>query len=364
MAKKLAFDRVLFTTVTLLIIFGLVMVYSASAALARDRSGSLTLNPFLIKQGIAAGFGLVLMAWLMHVDYRRLRDPSVIYSLLLGVAGLLVGVLLFGPEWNATRRWFFLAGVSVQPSEMAKLALIPFLAFLIERKEGQVNRWDFLLPAGFATALLAALILLEPDMGNAVLLTAAAFLMIFLAGLSWRYILSALVVVPPLIAWLVMAEPYRRERFFAFLDPEKDPLGSGFQALQSLIAVGSGGLMGLGPGKSVQKLWFLPHPESDFIFSIVAEELGMIGGLLLLAAFAVLAWRGFAAGSKAPDLFGRYLGWGLAGVLVTQALINVSVTIALLPTKGIPLPFISYGGSSLVVTLCACGVLLNLSQHG
>jgi cell division protein FtsW len=361
MAKKLAFDRVLFTVVVLLIFFGLVMVYSASAALARERS--VAVSPFLIKQGIAAGLGLVLMAWLMHLDYRRLRSPAVIYTLLGGVTFLLVAVL-FAPEWNATRRWFFVAGVSVQPSELAKLALIPFLAYQIEKKEGQVNRWDFLLPALAATGVLAALILLEPDMGTAVLLSVAAFLMMFLAGLSWRYILSALVLVPPLLAFLVMAEPYRRERFFTFLDPEKDPLGSGFQALQSLIAVGSGGITGLGPGKSVQKLWFLPHPESDFIFSIVAEELGMIGGVALLAAFGVLAWRGFTAGAKAPDLFGRYLGWGLAGVLVTQALINLSVTIALLPTKGIPLPFISYGGSSLVVTLCACGVLLNLSQHG
>jgi cell division protein FtsW len=159
-------------------------------------------------------------------------------------------------------------------------------------------------------------------------------------------------------------EPYRRERFFAFLDPEKDPLGSGFQALQSLIAVGSGGVLGLGAGQSVQKLYFLPHPESDFIFSIVAEELGMLGALAVVAAFAVLAWRGFLAGLRSPDIFGRYLGWGFTGVLVIQALLNVSVVVALLPTKGIPLPFISYGGSSLVVTLCACGVLLNVSQHG
>jgi cell division protein FtsW len=361
MAKKLAFDRVLFTTVALLIFFGLVMVYSASAALARERS--LTVNPFLVKQGIAAALGLVLMVLLMHLDYRRLRAPLVVYSLLAGVTALLVGVL-FAPEWNATRRWYFVAGVSVQPSELAKLALIPFLAYQIEKKEGQVNQRAFLVPALVATGLLASLILLEPDMGTAVLLTAVAFLMVFLAGLSWRYILSAFVLVPPLIVYLVFAAEYRRERIFAFLEPEKDPLGSGFQALQSLIAVGSGGLTGLGPGQSVQKLYFLPHPESDFIFSIVAEELGMAGALAVLAAFAVLAWRGFAAGAKAPDLFGRYLGWGLTGVLVLQALINVSVTLALLPTKGIPLPFISYGGSSLVVTLCACGVLLNLSQHG
>jgi cell division protein FtsW len=358
MAKKLAFDKVLFTTVVLLMSFGLVMVYSASAALARDQA----ISHFLVKQSVAAGLGLVVMAWLMHLDYRRLKNPVVIYTLLGGVIFLLVAVL-FAPQLNATRRWFFIGGVSVQPSELAKLALIPFLAYQIEKKEERVNESSFLLPAGIFTVLLAALILLEPDMGTAVLLSAAAFLMIFLAGLSWRFIVPALVVVPPVLGALVMAEAYRRQRFLAFLDPEKDPLGSGFQALQSLIAVGSGGVFGLGLGKSVQKLYFLPHPESDFIFSIVAEDLGLLGSLAVLAAFSVLAWRGLRAGAKAPDAFGRYLGWGFTGILVLQALINISVTVALLPTKGIPLPFISYGGSSLVVTLCICGVLLNLSQH-
>jgi len=360
MAKKLAVDKVLFTTVVLLLSFGLVMVYSASAALARGTSGW---NPFLVKQGVAAGLGLVLMVCLMYLDYRHLRRPAVVFSLFGLELTLLVGVL-FAPELNATRRWFFVAGISVQPSELAKLALVPFLAYLIEKREEQVNRASFLLPAALFTSLLAGLILLQPDMGTAVLLGATAFLLTFLAGLSWRYLAGSLALLPPLIAALVWMEPYRRERLFAFIDPEKDPLGSGFQALQSLIAVGSGGIFGLGAGKSVQKLYFLPHPESDFIFSIVAEELGMLGALAVVAAFGVLAWRGVRAGLRAPDVFGRYLGWGLTGVLVMQALINVSVTIALLPTKGIPLPFISYGGSSLVVTLCACGILLNVSQHG
>jgi cell division protein FtsW len=359
MPQKLAFDKALFTTVVLLMSFGLVTVYSASAAFAKEGG----INHFLVKQSVAAGLGLVLMAWLMHVDYRRLRNPLVVYALLGGILVLLVGVL-FSPQLNGTRRWFFVGGISVQPSELAKLALIPFLAYQIEKKGEQVNQASFLLPVGLFTTLVAGLILLEPDMGTAVLLGATAFLMIFLAGLSWRYIVPALVVVPPLLGVLVLAEEYRRQRFLAFLDPEKDPLGSGFQALQSLIAVGSGGVFGLGPGKSVQKLYFLPHPESDFIYSIVAEELGMIGATFVLALFVVLAWRGVRAGSKAPDAFGRYLGWGLTSVLVMQALINISVTVALLPTKGIPLPFISYGGSSLVVTLALCGILLNISQHG
>jgi cell division protein FtsW len=360
MAKKLAFDRVLFTTVALLICFGLVMVYSASAAITRERSPLV--NPFLIKQALATVVGLALMVWLMHFDYRRLRSPAVVWPLLGASLVLLCGVL-FSPQLNGTRRWFFLAGLSLQPSELAKLALIPFLAYQIDKRKGEVNQLALLVPVVLITGLVSGLILLEPDMGTAVLLAATAMMLAFLAGLSWHWLVGAVAMLPPVLWFLVMSEPYRRVRFFTFLDPEKDPLGNGFQALQSLIAVGSGGALGLGPGKSVQKLYFLPHPESDFIYSIVAEELGMVGALALLATFVVFAWRGLRAGARAPDLFGRYLGWGFTGVVVLQALINVSVTVALLPTKGIPLPFISYGGSSLVVTLCACGILLNVSQH-
>jgi cell division protein FtsW len=361
MPQKLAFDKLLFTTVVLLVGFGLVMVFSAIAAIARDRS--LAVNPFLVKQSIAACFGLLAMALAMHLDYRALKRPAVVYGLIVGVLVLLAAVL-FSPQLNGTRRWFFFAGLSLQPSELAKLALVPFLAYQIERKRDRVNRTDLLLPCVFVTLLMVVLILLEPDLGTSVLLMMTTFLLLFLAGLSWRYVLGAVAVLVPVIWVLVVAVPYRRQRLFSFLDPERDPLGSGFQALQSLIAVGSGGPFGLGPGKSLQKLYFLPHPESDFIFAIVAEELGMIGALAVVGLFGVLAWRGMRAGLRAPDEFGKYLAWGLTGILVLQALINVSVALALLPTKGIPLPFISYGGSSLVVTMTACGVLLNLSQHG
>jgi len=361
MAKKLAFDKLLFTTVVLLLIFGLVMVYSASAAVARDKG--VTLNPFLVKQGAAAALGLVAMAAAMHFDYRRLRRGWMVYGLLGAVLALLVAVL-FQPELNGTRRWFHFGGVSLQPSELAKLAFVPFLAWQLERKADRVNRPELLLPVGVFTCLTAGLILLEPDLGTAVLLCATTFLLLFLAGLSWRYVVGGLAVALPVLYFAVVAVPYRRQRLLAFLDPEADPYGAGFQALQSLIAVGSGGVLGLGPGASHQKLYFLPHPHSDFVYAIVAEELGMVGALLLVILFLLLAWRGAVAGWRAPDLFGRYLGWGLTGILVLQALINISVAVALLPTKGIPLPFISYGGSSLVVSMTLCGVLLNLSQHG
>ncbi|QQR75088.1 MAG: putative lipid II flippase FtsW [Holophagales bacterium] len=358
MAKKLAFDRVLFTTVSLLAGLGLVMVYSASAAQAAGRP----INLFLVKQGVAALIGFALMLLAMHVDYRKLREPAVVGSL-VAAALLLLALVLVGPELNATRRWIFLAGVSFQPSELAKLALVAYLAYQIEKKQDRVNSTELLIPAALITGLLAGLVVLEPDLGTAVLLCGTAATMLFIAGLSWRFVATLGGLAVPTIYFLIVTVPYRRQRLLTFLDPERDPLRSGFQVLQSLIAVGSGGLLGLGPGQSVQKLYFLPYPFSDFIYAIVAEELGLVGAVAVLALFGVLLWRGVLAGMRAPDLFGRYLGWGITTVLVLQALINISVVIAIFPTKGMTLPFISYGGSSLVMALLLSGVLLNISQH-
>lgn len=362
MAKKLAFDRVLFGTVTLAVAFGLVMVYSASAPMARSAADG-GFNPYVVKQSLAAVLGLVAMAVAMHVDYRHLRRPVVAYALLGAAVALLVAVL-FGPEIAATHRWFRLGVISVQPAELAKLALVPYVAYQIEKKPERINQQPLLAPVLVATAVVVGLVLLEPDFGTSVLLLVTVVLMLFLAGLAWRFLFAAGLVGVPLLVLLVLTEDYRRRRLFAFLDPESDPLGAGFQARQSLIAVGSGGVFGLGPGGSVQKLHYLPHPHSDYIFSIICEELGMIGALAVLALFGVILWRGVRAGHAAPDLFGRYLAWGLTGLVVIQALIHVSVCLALAPSKGIPLPFISYGGSSLVVSMAACGVLLNVSQHG
>ncbi|MEM7480435.1 MAG: putative lipid II flippase FtsW [Acidobacteriota bacterium] len=360
MAKKLAFDKWLFTVIVLLVGFGLVMVYSASAAVARERG--LSVNPFLAKQAAAAVLGCLLMAALMHLDYRRLRNVPVVYGA-LGLALLALIAVLFSPEVNGTSRWFFVGPFSIQPSEGAKIALVLFLAYQIDRKIDHVNHKTLLLPCAVVTGLFGALVVLEPDLGSAVLMVAVSFTMVFLAGLAWRYLIAAAAVVIPLVYVLVIAVPYRRERLFAFLDPEKDPLNTGYQALQSLIAVGSGGVTGLGLGGSMQKQYFLPYPHSDFVFAIVAEELGMVGALAVVGLFMVFLWRGVRAGLRAPDLFGRYLAWGLTTSIVMQAIINTSVAVALLPTKGIPLPFISYGGSSLVMTLAACGLLLNISEH-
>lgn len=365
MATKLAFDRVLFTVVVLLTGFGLVMVYSASAAqvpepgLGKD-SG---LNPFLVKQAVAAAVGLSVMLLAMHVDYRRLAHPAVVYPLFLGAAALLV-LVLFSPPINGSRRWFLLGPLSFQPSELAKVVLVVYLAYQIARKDEDVHHPRLLVPCAVAAGLLGGLVLLQPDLGTAALLVVLAVLILVLAGLSLRWVALGSAVMLPVFLYLIHSEPYRWRRLTAFLHPERDPTGAGYQADQSLIAVGSGGLWGLGPGESVQKLHFLPHPHSDFLFAILAEELGLLGGLVVLTLFAVLLWRGVRAGVHAPDTFGRFVGWGLTGLLVGQALVNISVALALLPTKGIPLPFLSYGGSSLVVTLTACGLLLNVSQHG
>ena len=360
MAKKLAFDKVLFIGVLVLLGWGLVMVYSASAI--NVESAGTGWNLFF-KQLLAAAVGLVAMAIAMRLDYNWLSRPLVVYAGVLGTIALLVAALQ-APLLNSTRRWLFLGDLSVQPSEIAKLAIVIFLAHQLDRKSGRVNSASLLIPSVVLTTLLVVLILLQPDFGTAGLLLVTAGLVLFLAGLAWRYILLAALMALPALWFVVFSVPYRRERVLTFLTPGHDLQDSGYQILQSLIAIGSGGFFGLGLGKSVQKLHFLPTAESDFIFSILSEELGLVGSVAVLLLFLLLLWRGIRAGIRAPETFGRFLAWGFTGMIVVQALINVGVVLALLPTTGTPLPLMSYGGSSLVTTLTACGLVLNVSQHG
>jgi cell division protein FtsW len=360
MAKKLAFDRMLFTVTVVLVGFGLTMVYSASVAV-RGVGGSG--GGLIAKQTLAAMVGLIAMWLVMHLDYRWLQKKVVVWSLVAGAAGLL-SLALLSPELNNTRRWLFVRGFSFQPSELAKLVTVIFFAYYMAKYEesGRVNR--YLMPAILVGGFMALLVLLGRDLGSTLMLVAIAGLLLLLAGMPPLPMIGGGLVIGPLIAAAVFFEPYRRERFLAFLNPDKDPLGTGFQAIQSLIALGSGGWFGLGLGKSVQKLHFLPYPHSDFVFSIVGEELGFIGALAVIALFGVLLWRGLVAGFRAPDPFGKYLAWGLSGALAIQALVHISVAASMLPATGITLPFVSYGGSSLVVTLVTSGLLLNVSQHG
>lgn len=361
MAKKLAFDALLFTTVMALVGLGLAMVFSASAT-AGMRAGQ-GINPFLLKQSVAAAVGLVAMIVIMHVDYRILQKKSVIYTLLGGVVLLLI-VALLGPSVRGTRRWIDLGPVSLQPSELAKLVLVPYLAYLITKDRKGRSPIQLLLPAGVVAAALAWLVYLGRDLGSALMLGAVAGLMLFLSGIPWLYLGVGLVSLVPAVVSSILLVPYRWGRLKAFMEPELYRETTGFQPFQSLVAVGSGGIFGLGLGGGYQKLHYLPDANSDFVYAILAEELGLAGALGVLVLFGVLLWRGTRAGFRAPDPFGRYLAWGLVGCLLLQALIHVSVSLVILPTTGITLPFLSYGGSSLVATMIASGVLLNISQHG
>ena len=360
MARKLAYDRLLFAVVLLLTILGLVVVMSSTTAIVQ-RSGAET-NMFFWKQAAAAVVGLFLLVAIMQADYRWLRRPFVLYSLVAGVVVLLVAVL-FGPEIQNTRRWFRVGGLSIQPSELAKLALIPYIAYQIDKKKDRLDSAMFLVPVVGLIGIFCGLIALGKDMGSAVLLSIPAGIMIFVAGVSLRWMAFGGLVTACFAAVGIAVQPYRLARLTSFLHPEENALEGSYQLAQSLIAVGSGGLFGLGPGNSMQKLHFLPSPHADFVFSIIAEEMGFLGATLFLTLFVVLVWRGVEAGLHAPDTFGRYLAWGFTALLGVQALLHISVGLGLVPTTGVPLPFISHGGSSLVTTLMAAGVILNVSEH-
>ncbi len=361
MARKLASDKLLFAALVALSLFGCVMIYSASAVSAGVAGGSP--YRFLLKQIIALALGGTAAFTIYRTDYRFFARPWVVY-LAYGAAFLLCAVALFSPPINAARRWIPFGSFMVQPSEFLKIGLVLLLAYQISRKAqapGSAER--ALFPALIFTGLAAGVVLLEPDLGTAACYAMLCAVLLFLAGTPWRYFLAAAAAAVPLFAVLVFSAGYRRARIFSFLRPEADPLGSGFQALQSLIAIGAGGWAGVGLGGSRQKLFFLPYPHTDFIFAIAGEELGFVGAAGIVACFAVVAWRGLRAARRAPDTFAAYLAAGATAMIVVQAAINLGVALALLPTKGIPLPFVSYGGSSLVASWIAAGLILNISQH-
>jgi cell division protein FtsW len=361
MARKLKSDNVLFITTVLLVALSVVMVYSASAPVALQRYGRASI--FLTKQGMWAALGLPVLWVVMKVDYHMYRQPAFIWTC-LGVVGLALVAVLFSPPVNNARRWFGIAGIGIQPSELAKLAAIFFIAAILERRMHRIDEVSYsLVPIGLVTVALVGLILLEPDFGTSVALLLIATAMVFAAGLNYSYLLGAALAAIPVVYLLVMGTPYRRRRMLTFLNPWDDPLGDGFQVIQSLIAVGTGGIWGRGLMNGVQKLFYLPEPHTDFIFSVIAEELGLVGATLVIACFAVITWRGLRATLRAPDTFGAFLALGLTTMIAVQALMNISVVLALMPTKGLPLPFVSFGGSSMLINLVGMGILLNVSQH-
>jgi cell division protein FtsW len=361
MARKLKSDQTLFVAILLLVCLSVVMVYSASAVIAMERYQQPYL--FVTKQLMWATLGLAFLWLMMRIDYRRYREPVFIWSCLAVVALCLVAVM-FSPPVNNARRWFSIGGLGIQPSELAKLAAIFFIADMLERRMHRINELGYgLLPIGIVIGALVGLILIEPDFGTAMTLAIIAAVMVFAAGLNYTYVFSTLLLGVPLIAAVAMSADYRRRRLLSFLNPWEDPQGDGFQVIQSLIAVGTGGVTGKGLMNGVQKLFYLPEPHTDFIFSVISEELGLIGATLVVICFCVIAWRGVRVALRAPDSFGAFLALGLTTMVAVQAFMNMSVVLSLMPTKGIPLPLVSFGGSSLLINLIGMGILLNVSQH-
>ncbi len=361
MARKLSSDKILFAALVALSLFGCVMIYSASAVSAAQTGG----NPYryLLKQVAALAVGGLAAFAVYRTDYRHFARPWVVYGLYGASLALCVAVLFEAPI-NSARRWIPLGPVTLQPSEMLKIALVLVLAYQITRQTRATgNPERALLPGVVFTAVAAGVVVREPDLGTATCYVVLCAVLMWLAGARARIFWTGVAAMVPILGVLVLSASYRRARILSFLNPEADPLRAGFQAVQSLIAVGTGGLLGNGLGSGRQKLFFLPYPHTDFIFAIVGEELGFVGSMAVVLAFGVVAWRGFRAARRAPDSFAALLAAGATAVLVVQAAINVSVVLCLVPTKGIPLPFVSYGGSSLVASWIAGGLILNISQH-
>jgi cell division protein FtsW len=361
MPPKLQIDKWLFSATVGLALFGVVMVYSASAVIAQSENHSQF--HYVFKQGVWTTLGFVAMFMAMRFDYQRLNRRWIVYGALLVTIFLLLAVFAFSPV-NGARRWIKFGGFSAQPSEIAKLALAMFLAYFLAKRQGEEGSfWKTFLPCMIPLGVLAGLVAREPDLGTALMLAIISMTMCFAAGVRPRHVVYAAIPGLLYVAKMVIFTPFRWRRMATFIDPWADQQGSGYQVVQSLIAVGSGGPHGLGFAQGHQKLLFLPFAHSDFIFAVIGEELGLIGALIVVSVFAVFLWRGMRAALRAPDRFGMLLGIGIVVGIVAQALLNMSVVLALVPTKGIPLPFISYGGSSLVPTLAGVGILLNISQY-
>ncbi len=369
MAKRVSVDRWLFTVTMLLVFVGLVMVFSASAVMARERFGSP--YAFLLKQLIWAAAGLVAMVVAMRVDYKRYRHPAMVFSL-MGLTTLLLISVFFLDRSHNTHRWFRVGGFSFQPSELAKPVLILFLAYFLEsRAKATANSapnfmddWrNTLVPAAAPVVVLLGLIVLQPDLGTAIACAGIAACILYVAGMRLRYFAGAFAAALVPLYFLIFHVSFRRDRILAFINPYAERQKAGFHLIQSLIAVGTGGITGTGLMEGKQKLFYLPEPHTDFIFAVTAEELGLVGALFVVTLFAIFLWRGMRASWRTEDTFGRYLAVGITSMVVLQAFINISVVLGMMPTKGIPLPLVSYGGSSLFVTLACVGVLLNITKQ-
>lgn len=353
-------DIFIFAAVIALLVIGLVVLASASSVTGLIEHGDAYW--FLKRQLVFATLGVAAMVLLMRIDYRFMR--LVTPPLLVIAFALLVIVLAVGQEISGAKRWIGLGLFNLQPSEVSKLALVSYLAAYITNKRERIRRLypDFLVPLA-VIGIIAGLILLEPDFGTTVVVALTGLVVLFAGGAHLGHMLLVVTAALPVGWFLISTEEYRVRRLTAFLDPWADKMDSGWNIIQSLLAIGSGGLFGLGLGEGRQKYLYLPEQHTDFIFAILGEELGFVGASAVLFLFAVIAWRGWRAALQAPDTFGCMLAVGITAMIVLQALLNIGVVTGSLPTTGITLPFISFGGSSLVITLASVGILLNISSH-
>jgi cell division protein FtsW len=361
MAKRVGVDKWLFFTTLLLVVAGLAMVFSASAVMAQDRYHSP--YAFVGKQALWALAGVLAMLVLMHIDVSRYKSPRFIYPALSITTILLVLVYFFRDSHN-THRWIRFGGFfTFQPSEIAKPVLILFLAWFLHTRLNEIRDWkNTLLRAIVMPLVFIVLVDRQPDLGTALVLAGVTAMMLVLAGMEWKYIFIAAAAAMPVLAYQLFTVGFRKQRMLVFLNPDSDPQGAGFHINQSLIAVGTGGLAGRGYMEGVQKLFYLPEAHTDFIFANIAEELGFIGAILIVLLFVVFGARGLRAAYRSQDPFARMVAFGITTAILLQAFFNISVVLSLLPTKGIPLPLISSGGTSLFCTLASIGILLNITK--
>ena len=362
MELRKGFDNSILLLSVVLTCLGVVMVYSASSIMADKRYADGFF--FLKRQGGFAIAGFAIMAVFAQIDYRHYRKVSSFFFLVS--IGLLVMVLIpgIGTKISGAARWIRLPGISVQPAELVKITLVIFIAHSLSKKGERVRELlNGFLPYMLILGVITALLLAQPDLGSALTIVSVALIMLVVAGTRMRYMIGLAAIALPLLYFLVMNVEYRRRRIMAFLDPWDDPTNSGFQIIQSWIAFGSGGVAGNGLGESKQKLFYLPEAHTDFIFSVIGEELGFIGVFIISAMFLVLILRGIRTALLSTDPFGRHLAFGISLLLGLEAFINIAVVLGMLPTKGLALPFLSYGGTSLWVTLFAVGILLNISSQ-
>ena len=354
------YNKLLFISVILLSIFGLIMIYSSSTVWASFKYN----NPYkyVINQGIFLVIGIILMICISKIDYHiyeKYSNKILLFCLFLLILVLIPGI---GTVRNGSRSWFGIASFGIQPSEFTKLGLIIFTSkYLVNNNMKSFKKG--LLPILIIVFIVFALIMLQPDFGTGTIIVMSIMGLLFIGGMNIGFISKSAIIGIVGIIILILIAPYRLQRILSFLDPWSDPLGSGFQIIQSLYAIGPGGLLGMGFGNSIQKHFYLPEPQTDFIFSIISEEFGFMGVFVISSLFLALIVSGFMISKKQIDLFGKYLSYGITFQIAFQAILNLMVVVGLIPVTGVTLPFLSYGGSSLLITLCSVGIILNISRN-